>query len=469
MSSFLSFASGAGKSTFINKLFGQDVAKVGHRLRPETTEVQHYILRHPQHSDRRLILVDTPGFDDSGAGAPAIFTRILAWFKKSYGDGVEMTGVIYLHDITRDRVSVTAQKFLDMIKLLFNGSNAAARHSILLTTKWGKLVEPELGKRHEEATGEVLEGFDDPPRIENAAVPCELMAHANAEPGEAQKPVKSPYTAYRYLRSRTGPRMTSGGSFLRAWRAQASRRRKAFKNGKMKRTEIDNFLINPKHNDLVIAVVGLQGAGKSTFINTLCEQDVAKVGHGLMSETAHVQRYTLPNPKRPDCRLVIVDTPGFDDTGADGPAILTRTWLRRSYGDDLKMAGVIYLHDITQPRDRGKALNNLCLFNKLCGPNAARNIILATTKWSEVTNDVGVRRERQLKDEHWRDMIKHGLRTCRFNATRESAWEIVNQILDHRAIDASQIQEELVVIDKFLEETDAGRTLRFTLKDLLEN
>ncbi|GLB39697.1 hypothetical protein LshimejAT787_0702070 [Lyophyllum shimeji] len=249
---------------------------------------------------------------------------------------------------------------------------------------------------------------------------------------------------------------------------------KAPKKGKnWKKEELrpsDVFLTDTRDTDVVIPIMGATGAGKSTFINKLFGKDVAKVGHDLQSETAQVQHYILQHPRHPDRRLIIVDTPGFDDTSEDDREILRRisVWLARSYDADMTLAGVIYLYEITQTRMLGTARKNLDMFNKLCGPNAARNIILATTKWSEVTTDVGLRREKQLKDEHWRDMIKHGSRTCRFNATRESAWEIVNQILDHRAIDASQIQEELVVIDKFLEETDAGRTLRFTLKDLLE-
>jgi len=57
--------SGAGKSTFINNLLGWEAAGVGQEMNPETTQVQSYTLPHPNYPDRRLVIVDTPGFDSS--------------------------------------------------------------------------------------------------------------------------------------------------------------------------------------------------------------------------------------------------------------------------------------------------------------------------------------------------------------------------------------------------------------------
>ncbi|KAF8064967.1 P-loop containing nucleoside triphosphate hydrolase protein [Lyophyllum atratum] len=232
----------------------------------------------------------------------------------------------------------------------------------------------------------------------------------------------------------------------------------------------DNFMKDPKETDLVVPVMGATGAGKSTFINALVGRNVAKVGHDLQSETAQVQHYILPHPQHPDRRLVIVDTPGFDDTNQDDREILRRiaVWLAQSYDADMTLAGLIYLHEITQTRMMGTARKNLDMFNKLCGPNAAPNIILATTKWSEVKEEVGSRREEQLRATHWKDMISHGSRMSRFEASQQSAEGIVSLILGREPVDVAQIQQELVEMDEFLSDTEAGRTLRYTLKELLE-
>jgi hypothetical protein len=49
---------------FINTAVGKAVVAVGHDLEPCTTTIQHIILPHPGDHIRRIILIDTPGFDD---------------------------------------------------------------------------------------------------------------------------------------------------------------------------------------------------------------------------------------------------------------------------------------------------------------------------------------------------------------------------------------------------------------------
>jgi hypothetical protein len=45
----------------------------------------------------------------------------------------------------------------------------------------------------------------------------------------------------------------------------------------------------------------------------------------------------------------------------------------------------------------GTPLKNLRMFEKLCGKNALRNIILITTMWDEVDEALGLQREKQLR------------------------------------------------------------------------
>ncbi|KAG6833280.1 hypothetical protein H0H87_009455 [Tephrocybe sp. NHM501043] len=218
------------------------------------------------------------------------------------------------------------------------------------------------------------------------------------------------------------------------------------------------------------SIMGPSGAGKSTFINILIGQEVASVGHDLQSHTAHIQHFTLIHPDLPNRRIVVIDTPGFDDTDIDDREVLRRiaVWLARSYDANMKLAGVIYLHEITQPRMLGTSRKNLDLFARLCGPDAIKNVILATTKWDELPNDeTGQLRESQLKGEHWKHMVELGSRVHRFEGSQRSARRIVNYILAKQPLDAVQIQTELVQIGNILAETEAGRTLRFTLQELL--
>ncbi|KAG6887069.1 hypothetical protein C0992_000958 [Termitomyces sp. T32_za158] len=233
----------------------------------------------------------------------------------------------------------------------------------------------------------------------------------------------------------------------------------------------DVFLSDPRESDMVVPIMGPSGSGKSTFINILIGQEVASVGHELQSHTAYIQHFTLLHPDYPNRRIVIIDTPGFDDSDIDDREILRRiaVWLARSYDARMRLAGIIYLHEITQPRMLGTSRKNLDMFTRLCGPEAIKNVILITTKWDELSSEgIGKLRESQLKGEHWKHMVEMGSRVHRFDGTQRLARRIVNYILAKQPIDAVQIQTELVQIGDLLAETEAGRTLRYTLQDLLK-
>ncbi|KAF9004212.1 P-loop containing nucleoside triphosphate hydrolase protein, partial [Cyathus striatus] len=225
--------------------------------------------------------------------------------------------------------------------------------------------------------------------------------------------------------------------------------------------------------------MGPSGVGKSTFINVLANKNVVEVGHELNSCTAtisHVVLDGLPGyPTLQNRRLIIVDTPGFDDTYVDDAEILRRisVWLATSYSGGMTLGGVIYLHDISQTRMLGTTRRNLEMFFKLCGSDALSSVVVGTTKWGEVELNVAEIREKQLCDIFWKPMIVAGSSVHRFQSTKDSAWEIVNSILDKVAIndtpEALQIQKEVVDLSKILPDTEAGRELRITLEQLLEN
>jgi hypothetical protein len=135
----------------------------------------------------------------------------------------------------------------------------------------------------------------------------------------------------------------------------------------------------------------------------------------------------------------------------------------------MKLGGVVYLHDISQARMLGTTRKNFDMFGKLCGEGAAASIILGTTRWGEVQPDVGKRREDQLSSAYWKDMIAEGSRVQRFEGTHESAWEIIHCILKRlENNEVLRIQSELVNLQQSIPETDAGKTLRYTLQQLLE-
>ncbi|KAJ7587369.1 P-loop containing nucleoside triphosphate hydrolase protein [Mycena floridula] len=245
----------------------------------------------------------------------------------------------------------------------------------------------------------------------------------------------------------------------------------------------DHYMNDPKPDDIVIPIMGPTGAGKSSFINKLMGNDAMTVGHDLQSCTAQLDYAILHSSEHPQLgvegqhRIIILDTPGFDDTFETDYEILRRisVWLTHSYSDGMKLAGVVYLHDISQTRMLGSTRKNFEMFRKLCGLKASPHIVLTTTKWNRVGEDEGKRRETQLVEKFWNGIIEQKAKTCRFTLTQDSALHVIKQVIHSAelAVEGAKhsllIQQELVAIEKRLAETDSGRNLRTSLKQALES
>ena len=97
------------------------------------------------------------------------------------------------------------------------------------------------------------------------------------------------------------------------------------------------------------------------------------------------------------------------------------------------------------------------MFHNLCGVEYLKNVVLVTTMWDQVDEDVGNNRENELTTTYWKPMIQLGCHTSRFHNTAESAFYIVSQIQDARC--TVLLQRELVDLRLELSETSAGRAL----------
>ena len=64
---------------FINNFMGGMVTTVGHGLESCTRDVKHVIAKHPSNGNRRLVVLDTPGFDDTNVDEAEILKRIAFW------------------------------------------------------------------------------------------------------------------------------------------------------------------------------------------------------------------------------------------------------------------------------------------------------------------------------------------------------------------------------------------------------
>ncbi|KIM39587.1 hypothetical protein M413DRAFT_74849 [Hebeloma cylindrosporum] len=248
----------------------------------------------------------------------------------------------------------------------------------------------------------------------------------------------------------------------------------------------DNPLKDGKRTDIVIPVMGPTGAGKSTYINYVLNDNKLVVGHSVNSSTTDICPVIIDHipdfPGLKGRRLILMDTPGFDDTFVDDVEILKRiaNWLAASYRKHMPIGGVLYLHDISLKRFTGTARRNLEMFRHLCGDDALEKVVFVTTSWQmDATDEREVqsiddreRRELQLTSTHWKPTIDAGAEVRRFLGNKDSAWEILNIFLrraDHRPVDIDHllIQQEMVDDRLLVPDTEAGKALLFALQQTL--
>ncbi|KAF6744616.1 P-loop containing nucleoside triphosphate hydrolase protein [Ephemerocybe angulata] len=199
-------------------------------------------------------------------------------------------------------------------------------------------------------------------------------------------------------------------------------------------------------SSIVILVLGQTGAGKSYFINKLLAEAGSKhhvqVGEQQSSCTSDITPVTASgltskHPTSKGCPLVVVDTPGFDNTLVSDRDICDRVevWLTESCRDGTVLGGIIYIYDISQDRPSAPARvnSNLQMLREvLRQPELMGKVVLVTSKWDRVMCGDLETKEKDLSSKHWAFVVKAGARIVRFEAKKEgaSARSIVDSLLE---------------------------------------
>jgi len=137
---------GAGKSSFINLLGkGDDGIKVGHGLQSCTANVS--VAPSFTLGGHRIRLIDTPGFDDTNRTNTEILEIISQYLDITYRSGRQLSGLIYLHKITDNRMGGISFKNLKMFHKLCG--DGALKNVVLCTTMWD-LVDVKVGEERED-------------------------------------------------------------------------------------------------------------------------------------------------------------------------------------------------------------------------------------------------------------------------------------------------------------------------------
>ncbi|KAF5351062.1 hypothetical protein D9756_008436 [Leucocoprinus leucothites] len=225
--------------------------------------------------------------------------------------------------------------------------------------------------------------------------------------------------------------------------------------------------------DIIVAVMGPTGTGKSTFIQRATNHSWT-VGHSLQSHTSTVE--ALRVSFNDGISLVLVDTPGFDDTNKSDLETLKviAKWFEQVYRRGLEISGILYLHRITDDRMGRTPRKNLELFKKVCGEDYFPLMVLVTTMWPESSNEdeaVFSERETQLKKDCWEDIIRHPAQVQRFRGTHTSAWNILEEVFTFAGTRQQrkilEIQQEIVDFSKRVPDTSAGQQLHGMMEELV--
>ena len=233
-------------------------------------------------------------------------------------------------------------------------------------------------------------------------------------------------------------------------------------------SKIPDEFFDLKPGDIIIAVMGVTGVGKSTFINFFSERPVL-VGRSLVSCTNQVEIYKCTDHILG--KFYLIDTPGFDDTYRTDTDILMEVaaWLSHAYKRDILLTGIVYLHRIFDNRLGGSAMKNLRSFRRLCGNNAMSKVVLATTFWGQVDEQTGIEHEGELKTkaDFWGSMIANGSKIFRQDSDRRSARQILQHLVNKKTANdpamTLDIQREIVDQHKNLDQTGAGKEMNAEL------
>ncbi|KAK3671135.1 hypothetical protein LTR78_008936 [Recurvomyces mirabilis] len=215
-----------------------------------------------------------------------------------------------------------------------------------------------------------------------------------------------------------------------------------------------------KPDDDFIAVMGVTGAGKSTFVSQCTGSPPLNVGHGLESFT---QRTTLHSFQHRGRTVHLIDTPGFNDTFRSDDDVFSEVayTLVKAHQLGIRLGGIVYLQSMTDVRVQGSAVRSLRILEGLCGPDAYPSIVLAATHCESCSS---IERDKKLtelrsKPAFWHDLCEGGSMVAEFRNTRPSALTIVDMLLDRGQRHILSFQRQMSRGMR-LQDTYAGKQLQ---------
>ena len=85
---------------------------------------------------------------------------------------------------------------------------------------------------------------------------------------------------------------------------------------------------------------------------------------------------------------------------------------------------------MTDARMRGTPIQNLQVYQRLCGKNNLGAVIFGTTKSGKLTPEAFAEREKQLSDKYWKEFKEQGAIVFTLLPSHESVHQLVKIVLD---------------------------------------
>lgn len=102
----------------------------------------------------KVLVIDTPGFDEAKRSDSEILTEIARLLSAQYQLGVELKGIIYIHRITDIRYTGSAAKTFEIFRRICG--DKPLENVLLITSRWTNDMDEMMGSQRE---GELKENF----------------------------------------------------------------------------------------------------------------------------------------------------------------------------------------------------------------------------------------------------------------------------------------------------------------------
>ncbi|PYI00866.1 hypothetical protein BO78DRAFT_329012, partial [Aspergillus sclerotiicarbonarius CBS 121057] len=148
----------------------------------------------------------------------------------------------------------------------------------------------------------------------------------------------------------------------------------------------------------------------------------------------------------------MIDTPGFNNPNPtySDESILTQI-TNHVITNQIRLSGIIYLHNISNPHMSDAAESNLAVIRKMCGESTLPALALATTFWDVWQDgkdriDEYNKHKEQLKSDprFWKGLVNGGCQIFDCDDGRSTALAPVEYFLERNQTVWLDIQEELV-------------------------